>query len=54
MTERKVCPFMSDPRRVVFCQGKACAAACPVPATGGSFWYCGLVGRHAGGRQEGP
>jgi hypothetical protein len=54
MAERKVCPLMSDPRRVVLCQGKNCAAACPVPATGGTLWYCGLVEGRPAVAGEGP
>ncbi len=49
MSERKVCPFMSDPRRIVLCQGKTCAAACPVRSGDGTLWRCGLVGDDAGG-----
>jgi hypothetical protein len=48
MSERKVCPFMSDPRRIVLCQGKNCAAACPVRSGDGSLWTCGLVDGCAG------
>lgn len=43
MSERKICPFMSDPRGVVLCQGKNCAAACPARPGDGTFWYCRLI-----------
>ncbi len=52
MSERKICPLMSDAKGVVFCQGKNCTAAFPVRPGEESLWFCGLVEDHPG-RKEG-
>jgi len=46
MSERKICPLMSDSRRVVLCQGKNCAAAYPRTFMGETLWYCELIEGH--------
>jgi hypothetical protein len=46
MTDRKICPIMSEPRGIVLCQGKNCAAAYPRNLKGEVFWFCELIEGH--------
>ena len=43
MTDRKICPVMSDSRGVVMCQGMQCAAAYTRQLQGETRWYCIMV-----------
>jgi len=46
MTERKICPIMSDSRGIIYCQGKHCAAAYPRRLVGETFWICEIIEGH--------
>jgi len=46
MSDRKICPLMSDSRGVVLCQGKNCAAAYPRTLMGETLWYCEMIEGH--------
>jgi len=46
MTDRKICPIMSEPRGIVLCQGKNCAAAYSRNLKGEVFWFCEIIEGH--------
>jgi len=49
MSERRICPVMSDSRGIVLCQGKNCAAAFSCTIGGEVLWGCAfLAGDHPG------
>jgi hypothetical protein len=48
MMGQKICPIMSEPRGMVLCQGKNCAAACPRNCAGETYWFCEIIEGHQG------
>ncbi|MDD1710345.1 MAG: hypothetical protein LUQ37_05490 [Methanoregulaceae archaeon] len=43
---QKICPIMSEPRGMVLCQGKHCAAAYPRNLAGETYWFCEIIEGH--------
>ena len=40
---QKICPIMSEPRGMVLCQGKHCAAAYTRNLGGETCWFCEII-----------
>ena len=43
MSERKICPIMSDSGGRVLCQGCNCYAAYPQVLMAETFWFCTII-----------
>jgi hypothetical protein len=43
MSERKICPIMSDSRGRVLCQGRNCYAAYPQVLMTETLWFCRII-----------
>jgi len=57
MSERKICPVMSDSRGRILCQGRNCYAAYPQILISETFWFCKIIdgpGPEQIGRGEDP
>ena len=46
ITGQKICPIMSQPRGIVLCQGKYCAAAYARNLGGETCWFCEIIEGH--------
>ncbi len=54
MSERRICPVMSDSRGIVLCQGKNCAAAFSRTIGGEVLWDCVFLAGDRPGRGGDP
>jgi hypothetical protein len=57
MSERKICPIMSDSRGRILCQGCNCYAAYPQVLMSETLWFCTIIdgpGPAQMGRGEDP
>ena len=57
MSDRKICPIMSDSRGRILCQGLNCYAAYPQVLMSETLWFCTIIdgpGPAQKARGEGP
>ena len=43
MSERKICPIMSDSGGRILCQGRNCYSAYPWVLMGETLWFCTII-----------